>query len=157
MKPSKLIETPITLLTFFFSATGASAGSITGTTPQCPIDGPAPTWIGARAQLSLITDTLSQRYDASCLAPFNKARQQMHRLLLSQRAKCPTWSKPVVNLGADGELELQWWRGEKSLTLTLDGEKIFFLKAWGVDPQNDMDDGEIEAEGFLSLWEWLQE
>lgn len=111
----------------------------------------------AEARGSVQTDTLSKRYSAARLVPFEASRRQMHRVLLQARMQCSEWSEPAVNLGDYGQLELQWWCGEKSLTLVVDGARMNYLKAWGDDLQSDMEDGEVEdAPGFLDLWSWLQ-
>lgn len=108
-------------------------------------------------RFSLQGDNLSQRYSAERLAPFDCSRRTMHQLLLQASQECAGWRTPSVNLGEDGELELEWWNGDKSLTISINGEDISYLAAWGIDTQHEMRDGEIgDLKQFAEQWSWLQ-
>lgn len=65
------------------------------------------------------------------------------------------WREPLVNVSADDEVVFEWWHKENKITLYIkDG--VQFIKVWGTDIENEMDDGFIQSpEEFLSVWKWL--
>ncbi|MCU0867453.1 MAG: hypothetical protein MUC36_27025 [Planctomycetes bacterium] len=67
----------------------------------------------------------------------------------------PGYKKPAVNIAEEGKLELEWWNGDKCFTIFLDGERIDFLRGWGVDMRNEMEDGELSPQHLAAHWAWL--
>lgn len=160
MTRSEFRLVPTAALTIALTATAATDphGTFTLKLQPSMILGFPAQWRGSDAPRTLLGDSLSRRYDAARLAPYDASRRQMHRLMLNAPVKCAGWAEPAVNLGIDGQLEMQWWRGNKSLTLIIDGDRTSFLQAWGEDVQAEMADGEVgDADAFLALWSWLQE
>ena len=160
MTRSEFRIVPIAALTAAISAT-ADSGQVhrlTSTLPAPAMRGHPTQWRGFAAPLVLFDDGLARRYDATRLAPYEKSRRRMHRLMLESSVRCVGWQWPALNLGMDGQLELQWWHGTKSLTLVVDGSKVSYLRAWGEDVQSEMEDGEVvDSPDFQNLWRWLQE
>lgn len=151
---------PQTVLTLVLSVTGAASPESTfiRTLLPPPIQGSSTAAKGALTPPALLSDTLAGRYDGARLAPYEASRRHLHQLLLDARRLCSEWSEPALNLGMDGQLELQWWHGEKSLTLIIDGDRASYLLAWGEDIHSQMEDGDLEgADAFVELWAWLSE
>lgn len=64
---------------------------------------------------------------------------------------------PCMNYGFDGEVELQWFSGPRSLTLFISPKEISFLKAEDIVSQLLCEDGELEStDHFRALINWLQ-
>lgn len=147
----------IALSTTVTAATSASGTFILKMHPAVT-SGPRAESRGAEVPPLLHGDSLAVRYDAARLAPYEASRREMHKLMLTARKSCQGWTEPALNLGMDGQLEMQWWRGNKSLTLIVDHANISFLQAWGEDIHAEMADGDgVDADAFLALWSWLQE
>lgn len=55
-----------------------------------------------------------------------------------------------------GEDMYEWWRGGRKLTVYLGCTRSTYVKAWGDDIVDEMEDGEIHLpEDFAALWQWL--
>jgi len=66
------------------------------------------------------------------------------------------WSDPLVNLSMESEVVFEWWRKEKSLAVYILGDVAQYLKAWGEDIDNEMEDGLAKSpEELMELWKWL--
>lgn len=113
--------------------------------------------VGARAitDTRLFADNLAQRYDAATLRPYAQSRLALARLVRGHLLSLPGYKKPAVNIAEEGKLELEWWNGDKCFTIFLDGERIDFLRGWGVDMRNEMEDGELSPQHLAAHWAWL--
>jgi hypothetical protein len=68
------------------------------------------------------------------------------------------WIAPHVVADAHGNVVLEWWEGQKKLTIYVSPESAEYVKVWGPDIFSDMEDGEVEgAEDRRALWRWLTE
>lgn len=97
-------------------------------------------------------------YDA--IAPYSRAvddainwittfYQQISNLHLN-------WLKPNVTASADGEIVLEWRQGPKNLTIYVGIQDIAYVKDWGIDLGNEMEDGYITSPDIsINLWRWL--
>ena len=69
------------------------------------------------------------------------------------------WEEPLVNSNDQGEIVLEWWKGEHELTIKVKENGASYLKSWGTDIFTEMEDGHFERKGFDSpltlLWLWL--
>lgn len=66
------------------------------------------------------------------------------------------WMKPNVTASAEGEVVLEWWHGDKGLTIYLGNQSAAYLKDWGADINTEMEDGYANSPSIrLALWEWL--
>lgn len=68
-----------------------------------------------------------------------------------------TWRKPHVAADENGDVTFEWWNGDKGLTIyvSTDGSASY-LKDWGLDMVNDMEDGAVSSPGeFHDIWAWL--
>ncbi|MEM6838752.1 MAG: hypothetical protein AAF609_18095 [Cyanobacteria bacterium P01_C01_bin.120] len=65
------------------------------------------------------------------------------------------WQNPLVNVN-DDEVVFEWWNGSKKITIYVEYESIQYIKVWGADIDNEMEDGEINSPAkMLDLWRWL--
>lgn len=68
-----------------------------------------------------------------------------------------TTQMPYMTWSAEGEIVLEWRRGERQLIFYIDDQKISFLKAWGADIYQQMDEGKVlSTQEVNSLWQWLK-
>jgi hypothetical protein len=65
------------------------------------------------------------------------------------------WSQPHVGANERGSIVLEWWKSERKLTVCVGERETYFLKVWGDRIDEDMEDGEMTEEEFLSVWHWL--
>ena len=66
------------------------------------------------------------------------------------------WIAPHVVADAHGNAVLEWWEGQKKLTVYIHPETVEYVKVWGPDIFSEMEDGEVEGiEDRRALWNWL--
>ncbi|OGR11132.1 MAG: hypothetical protein A2341_12125 [Deltaproteobacteria bacterium RIFOXYB12_FULL_58_9] len=67
------------------------------------------------------------------------------------------WAEPLVTASADGDVVLEWWgAGQKKLTIYVAAQLVEYVRVWGKDIHEEMDDGQVEdPASFVSLWQWL--
>jgi hypothetical protein len=65
------------------------------------------------------------------------------------------WYVPLLNI-CDHEIVLEWWNQSKKITTYVSEESIDYIKVWGADMDNEMEDGSISLEEDLThLWQWI--
>lgn len=74
------------------------------------------------------------------------------------------WKPPLISKNADDETVCEWWNGNRKLTIYADVDGLWYIKAWGADMDNEMEDGAIEVVNEMvenrvlkDLWSWLME
>lgn len=66
------------------------------------------------------------------------------------------WIKPNVTASGDGEVILGWRRDSRILTIYVGEKSAEYVRAWGIDMEKDMDDGDADLTNTRqSLWKWL--
>jgi hypothetical protein len=66
------------------------------------------------------------------------------------------WCEPLVNLGIDSEIVFEWWHEDKKLAVYILGDSAEYIKIWGPDIDNEMEDGTASSPAELTdLWKWL--
>jgi hypothetical protein len=66
------------------------------------------------------------------------------------------WMKPNVTASAEGEVVLEWWHGDKGLTIYIGNQSAAYLKDWGADINTEMEDGYANSPDIRrALWKWL--
>ncbi|MEH2411551.1 hypothetical protein [Nostoc sp.] len=66
------------------------------------------------------------------------------------------WGEPLVNLSFDSEIVFEWWHETKKLTVYILGNTAEYIKVWGTDIDNEMEDGTSSSSAELTaLWKWL--
>jgi len=85
------------------------------------------------------------------------AREALALLQAGATARGLPWTNPHIGSNERGEIALEWWRGERTLTLFIRSEEqLDYLKAWGSDIENEMEDGEVSRlADFVALSRWL--
>lgn len=66
-----------------------------------------------------------------------------------------TWSAPHISATEDGEVTMEWWRDSRKLSLYISDEKVEYIKVWGSNINDEMEDGELQLGVFFHLWNWL--
>ena len=65
------------------------------------------------------------------------------------------WSEPLINTN-ENETILEWWSQSKKITIYINKDTIDYIKVWGADIKNEMEDGVITSDADLkNIWEWL--
>jgi hypothetical protein len=66
------------------------------------------------------------------------------------------WKEPLINTTCDEEIVLEWWNKNRKLTIYISENRIEYIKVWGPDIDNEMQDGLISSDNTLrELWEWI--
>jgi len=58
-------------------------------------------------------------------------------------------------IAIDGGTLLEWWNGERKLTISPDGPGFHYIKVWGPNIFNDMEDGKLDESNYKDVWAWL--
>lgn len=66
------------------------------------------------------------------------------------------WSAPNVTASPHGEVVLEWWNREKKLTVYVSEAQSDFVKVWGPDIDEEMEDGILSDGQTASLLIWLE-
>lgn len=74
---------------------------------------------------------------------------------IASAEKTGGWFLPHASANEDGEVLLEWWKGEKKLTLFVKPDAIDYLRTWGASIEHEMEDGELSSDVFPTLWAWL--
>jgi hypothetical protein len=65
------------------------------------------------------------------------------------------WSEPLVNI-AESEIIFEWWHNTKKVTIYFSETNAEFIKVWGSDIDNEMEEGIAESSKQIEfLWQWL--
>lgn len=65
------------------------------------------------------------------------------------------WSEPLVNISGS-EMVFEWWHGAKKVTVYFSETNAEFIKVWGADIDNEMEEGVAETNDQIEvLWKWL--
>ncbi|ELS34834.1 MULTISPECIES: hypothetical protein [Pseudanabaena] len=67
------------------------------------------------------------------------------------------WGLPLINVGFSSEILLEWWHNSKKLDFDILGSNIEYMKVWGADIDEEMEDGSvaINERDLISLWKWI--
>lgn len=89
----------------------------------------------------------------------SEAREALALLHACALARGLRWEEPHVGVNERGQITLEWWRRERSLTVFIRSEdRVDYLKSWGKDIEADIEDGELtRLSDFTSLSRWLYE
>lgn len=87
-----------------------------------------------------------------------KAKDLIKKLHSISKANRLWWYQPLLNISIDDEIVFEWWHKEKKLTIYVCPNTIDFIKVWGADMDDEMEDGSIYLSknyAILSLWQWI--
>jgi hypothetical protein len=66
------------------------------------------------------------------------------------------WQHPNVTVSPEGEVVLEWWRGARKLTIYVAANGTSYLKVWGPNMHDEMEDGLLKSlDTATHLWTWL--
>ncbi|GAA6620649.1 hypothetical protein [Scytonema sp. NUACC26] len=87
---------------------------------------------------------------------FLYAIEWLDRLRATALDKQMWWHEPLINLGVDSEIVFEWWYENKKITVYILGNTAEYIKVWGRDIDNEMEDGlATSSVEILNLWKWL--
>ncbi|MAK47791.1 hypothetical protein [Marinobacter sp.] len=66
-----------------------------------------------------------------------------------------SWAAPHISATEDGEVTMEWWSDSRKLSIYIDEANVDFIKVWGSNINNEMEDGEVRCGTFYELWTWL--
>ena len=108
--------------------------------------------------------SLSDNWDghgssAPSTALLAEAREALALLHAGALARELRWEEPHVGVNENGQITLEWWQGDRSLTVFVRSEdQVDYLKAWGKDIVAEMEEGELNRlSDFATLSRWLYE
>lgn len=79
--------------------------------------------------------------------------KRLHKVITSNQM---WWREPLVNLSFDSEIVFEWWHKNKKLTVYILGNTVEYIKVWGIDIDNEMEDGSATSPvELMNLWKWL--
>lgn len=70
------------------------------------------------------------------------------------------WHEPLMNISINDEIVLEWWHKNKKITIYVCEDTIDYIKVWGTDMENEMEDGIVnlyDRDNLINLWQWLSD
>ena len=84
------------------------------------------------------------------------APEWLEELRTVATAKKMWWCEPLINLSIDSEIVFEWWYENKKLSVYILGNTAEYIKVWGADIDNEMEDGLATSSAEITnLWKWL--
>jgi hypothetical protein len=63
------------------------------------------------------------------------------------------WTDPLVNITLEEEICYEWWYHTRKLTIYVYDLTVQYIKVWGADIENEMEDGSIcNIQDLTDLW-----
>lgn len=85
-----------------------------------------------------------------------KANQLINKIYRMAKNIGFWWDEPLVNVTEDQEIVLEWWNNTKKITIYISDETIDYIKVWGSDMDNEMEDDSIDLDDDLTpFWSWI--
>ena len=66
-----------------------------------------------------------------------------------------SWITPFISSDEDGYITVEWYEEEQELHLLIGENEAEYLRVWGTNIDTDMDEGFLNRDNYLALWEWL--
>lgn len=66
-----------------------------------------------------------------------------------------SWLTPFISSDEDGYITVEWYEEERELHLLIGENEAEYLRVWGTNIDTDMDEGFLNRDNYLTLWEWL--
>ncbi len=119
--------------------------------------------IGFAETFSRVRDLLNwdkgwNGYDAAAPKPaaVGEATLWIARMYRDALAVRGEWHVPQIAADEDGDVMFEWWNGDKALTVYVSEDEVRYIKGWGLDAENEMEDGSpATPERRRALWAWL--
>jgi hypothetical protein len=84
-----------------------------------------------------------------------QAIDTVERFISTVSALRLNWLDPHVGLDECGYVLLEWWVGDKRLTVYFCPNDHEFVSSWGTNIESQMDTGRLTDETFVKQWRWL--
>ena len=86
-----------------------------------------------------------------------EAREAVALLHAGVIARGLRWETPHIGVNEKGEITLEWWQEERSLTVFVRADtQVDYLKAWGKNINTEMESGALlRLADFVALSRWL--
>lgn len=65
------------------------------------------------------------------------------------------WLKPFISSEEDGNVTIEWHKGNHELHIEVNEDEAEYIKVWGTNIENDMHLGSLQKSSYLTLWNWL--
>lgn len=106
-------------------------------------------------QSFLESDNIKNRGRASSETVL-RAEEWLSELRIFAQKEQDWWCEPLVNLSISEEVVFEWWKEIKKLTVYVADHTVEFIKVWGPDIDNEMEEGSAESlEKLALIWNWL--
>ena len=70
----------------------------------------------------------------------------------------PGWVHPTISGSLDGEVVLEWWHGDRDLTIYFGTSTQTLLRVWGTDMDDEMSEEDPkDIDVSVAAWKWLRE
>ncbi len=66
-----------------------------------------------------------------------------------------SWIAPFISSDESGSITVEWYEEERELHLLIGENEAEYLQVWGTNIDTDMDEGFLNRDNYLTLWEWL--
>ncbi|CBN55687.1 hypothetical protein OSCI_2310005 [Kamptonema sp. PCC 6506] len=110
-------------------------------------------------RIASLVGNLEKDYESLCsnyLKTIETAERLIERLHSVALKNNWWWCDPLLNISFENEIVLEWWNQEKKITIYVYEEVIDYIKVWGADMDNEMEDGSISLdEDLTDLWQWI--
>jgi hypothetical protein len=84
------------------------------------------------------------------------SRDVLPELYQAVSTESSRWTTPHITASEAGEIVLEWWHGDRKVTLYVSDSRIEYIKVGGLDIDNEMETGPISsAPDFRPVWTWL--
>lgn len=67
------------------------------------------------------------------------------------------WRTPFISSDEDGYITVEWKSGKHELHLEFSQETEEYIKIWGTNIEHDMHLGILAPDGYVNLWDWLND
>jgi len=85
-----------------------------------------------------------------------QAKKWIASMYRDARSMGQPWEDPHVSASEDGDVSLEWWSGQKKLTVYVSASSTLLLRIWGLSITEQMSEGTAETiDERQSAWSWL--
>ncbi len=65
------------------------------------------------------------------------------------------WITPFISSDEDGNITLEWHKGQHELHIEVREDEAEYIKVWGANIENEMHLDFLDEYRYLTLWDWL--
>lgn len=100
-------------------------------------------------------ESLKDNWDGYGSMSPNKSAVEQARQFLEEIRRNAGWQAPHISASEAGEIVFEWWSGDRKLTIYIGAESLAYVKSWGPNLEDEMEDGPLTGDEFLHQWAWL--